>query len=289
MFLSRGIFSRGIHFYYNPDALTEKQLTDDGKCNTVFLLDTTILHWIDRERKMKESKITEYLMHFGLSRQEALIYEQLLSHGKQTGYEIARNTGISRSNAYTSLAALVEKGAAYLVEESARKYIPVLPEEFCGNRIRRMEKEKKWLVENISTEKHVNEGYITVEGTEHIRDKIDNLLENASERVYLSCSASCIREIKPELERLVRSGKKLVLITDQTCEIPGACIYVTESKGSQIGLIADSRYVLSGEYGAGSMNTCLYSGHHNFVILFKTALANEIELIKIRKGEKENG
>ena len=69
---------------------------------------------------MEESRLIEYLMHFGLSRQEALIYEQLLARGKQTGYEIARDTGISRSNAYTSLAALVEKGAAYLVEENAK-------------------------------------------------------------------------------------------------------------------------------------------------------------------------
>ena len=36
----------------------------------------------------------------------------------------------------------------------------------------------------------------------------------------------------------------------------------------------------------GSMNTCVYSGQRNFVTVFKNALANEIELIKIRKGER---
>ena len=46
---------------------------------------------------MEESRATEYLVHFGLSRQEALVYEQLLAGGKQTGYEIARDTGISRA------------------------------------------------------------------------------------------------------------------------------------------------------------------------------------------------
>ena len=142
---------------------------------------------------MEESRLIEYLMHFGLSRQEALIYEQLLARGKQTGYEIARDTGISRSNAYTSLAALVEKGAAYLVEENAKKYIPVCPEEFCGNRIRRMEKEKKWLVENLTCETAEEEGYITIEGAEHIRDRVLNLLEKAEERVYLSCSSQRIK------------------------------------------------------------------------------------------------
>ena len=237
---------------------------------------------------MEESRVTEYLMHFGLSRQEALIYEQLQARGKQTGYEIARNTGISRSNAYTALAALVEKGAAYLVEETAKKYIPVCPEEFCGNRIRRMEKGKKWLVENRACRKPEEEGYITVEGAEHIRDRILNLLEKAEERVYLSCSCSCLESMEEELQKLVRASRKLVLITDRPYQLEGALVYVTEDKGNQIGLITDSRYVLSGEFGQGSMNNCLYSGQRNFVMLFKTALANEIELIKIRKGEKEN-
>ena len=128
---------------------------------------------------MEESRATEYLVHFGLSRQEALVYEQLLAGGKQTGYEIARDTGISRSNAYTSLAALVEKGAAYLVEESAKKYIPVCPEEFCGNRIRRMQEEQRWLVENLSRPAPEEEGYITVDREENIKDRIYNLLDQA--------------------------------------------------------------------------------------------------------------
>ena len=77
-------------------------------------------------------------------------------------------------------------------------------------------------------------------------------------------------------------------MTDQPFDLPGAVTYVTKEKGNQIGLITDSRYVLSGEYGQESRNTCVYSGQRNFVTLFKTALANEIELIRIREGENEN-
>ena len=237
---------------------------------------------------MEDSRAAEYLMHFGLSRQEALVYEQLLARGKQTGYEIARNTGISRSNAYTSLAVLVEKGAAYLVEESARKYIPVSPEEFCGNRIRRMEEEQRWPCKNLRREESEEDGYITVEGEDNIRNRIHNLLEKAEERVYLSCSAVCLDQLRDTLSGLEKKGRKIVLITDRPFSLEGAVVYVTEEKDSQIGLITDSRYVLSGEYGPGSMNTCLYSGQRNFVKLFKSALANEIKLIKIQKGESED-
>ena len=235
---------------------------------------------------MVESRAVEYLTHFGLSRQEALVYEQLLAHGKQTGYEIARDTGISRSNAYTSLAALVEKGAAYLVEESAKKYIPVCPEEFCGNRIRRMQEEQDWLAENLPRGASEAEGYITVDREENIRDRICNLLDKAEERVYFSCSAVCLEQFRDKLSAMAEDGKKIVLITDRPFSIQGAIIYLTENRGEQIGLITDSKYVLSGEFGQGSMNTCLYCGQKNFVRLFKTAMANEIELIKIRKGER---
>ena len=234
----------------------------------------------------EEDRFIRYLMDFGLSRQEALVYRELLSGGKQSGYEIAKEAGISRSNAYTTLAALVEKGAAYLVEESAKRYIPVSIEEFCGNRLRRMEGEREWLMENLPYENAGEDGYITVEGETNIRDRMLNLLDRAEERVYLSCSSDCLEQIRPWLERLAVSGKKVVLITDSTVEIPGVTVYVTDPKGSQIGLIADSRYVLTGEYGQWSMNTCLYSGQRKFVTVFKNALANEIELIKIRKGEE---
>ena len=237
----------------------------------------------------EEDRFIRYLTDFGLSRQEALVYRELLSGGKQSGYEIAKAAGISRSNAYTSLAALVEKGAAYLVEESAKRYIPVRLEEFCGNRLRRMEGEMAWLSANLPSETESEDGYITVEGEENIRNKMLNLLERAEERVYLSGSTSCLEEVRPQLEALLSAGKKVVLVTDGGTggfELPGAVVYVSGPKEKQIGLITDSKYVLSGEYGQGGMNTCLYSGQRNFVTVFKNALANEIELIKIRKGEK---
>ncbi len=100
-------------------------------------------------------------MHFGLSRQEATVYLRLLEAGKHTGYEIARDTGISRSNAYASLAAMV-KGAAYLVEEDAKRYIPVHCSGVCGNRIPEWKKNRNGSAESYARTEE--EGYITIEG-----------------------------------------------------------------------------------------------------------------------------
>ena len=67
--------------------------------------------------------------------------------------------------------------------------------------------------------------------------------------------------------------KRVVVVTDYPAVLKGAEVYVADDRGSQIGIIVDSVYVLSGEYGDGSMNTCLYSGQSNFVKLFKSAMA----------------
>lgn len=236
---------------------------------------------------MEKTSFVEYLMEFGLTRQEASIYQCLLVEGKVTGYEVAKLTGISRSNAYNSLANMTEKGASYLVEEgTTRKYVPVPLEEFCKNRIRRLEESKKWLVSHEPTEKTYLEGYITIEGANHILDKMRNLLSQVEKRVYITCTRNYLLLLVRELEELMESKKKVVIITDQPATYENAKVYVGENRGMQIGIIADSKYVLTGEYGEGSMNTCLYSGQKNFVELYKTALSNEIKLLSIREENK---
>lgn len=236
---------------------------------------------------MKEKQFIEYLICFGLTRQEAVIYLHLLTEGKQTGYELSKQTGISRSNTYSTLASLVEKGAAYALEESAKKYIPVSLEEFCENRIRSLQEGKDWMLENMPGVHVEEEGYITIEGKTHIKDKMEHLLSQAESRVYVSCSKECLVELLPGLLKLIEDRKKVVVITDEPFALSGASVYVSEEKHFQIGIITDSRYVITGEYGDGSMNTCLYSGQKNFVSLFKNALANEIKLIQYTKERQE--
>lgn len=237
---------------------------------------------------MENTTFVERLMEFGLTRQEAGIYECLLREGKTTGYEAAKQMGISRSNAYNSLASMTEKGAAYLVEEgTTRKYAPVPLDEFCKNRIRKLEESKKWLDLHMPVGKEHVEGYITIEGAEHILNKMRNLLSKAEKRVYISCTRNYLLLFVDEIEQLLRAKKRVVIITDQPVNYENAKVYVSSARKVQVGIIADSRYVLTGEYGEGSMNTCLYSGQKNFVELYKGALANEIKLLAIREEKRQ--
>ncbi len=227
----------------------------------------------------------ELLTYFGLTKQEATIYHTLFCEGTLTGYEAAKLTGISRSNTYTALAGLVEKGAAYLMEGAVMRYTPVPLEEFCDNKIHQLQEYKKTLVENTPVLCKEDDGYITIKGEKHILRKMKNMLTDATARVYLSISKEIAESVLDELKAGLQRGIKTVVITDAPFELEGAIVYHAEKVQNQIRLIADSTCVLTGDLSGGNNSTCLYSKKKNLVDLFKESLKNEIKLIELMEGK----
>ena len=87
---------------------------------------------------------------------------------------------------------------------------------------------------------------------------------------------------------MIAKEKKVVIITDISPNMSGCNVYLSDSlMENQIRLIVDSKYVLTGDFGESKEDTCLYSGQKNFVSLFKDAMRNEIELIKLRSKEND--
>ena len=185
---------------------------------------------------------------------------------------MAKLTGISRSNVYNGLASLVEHGAAYVIEGTSSKYLAVALSEFCDNRIRYLRKAKERLVADGPRKNLPREGYITIEGYDHICDKIRHMLLGAEKRIYFSATGGFLEQWSEEIEYLVpehfREPKE------------------EEQQMDQIRLIMDSEYILTGTVTGKSSDTCLYSGQKNFVRVFKDAMRNEIALIRLKQGEQ---
>ena len=230
--------------------------------------------------------LIEGLTNFNLTKQEATLYTLLLKAGQLTGYEAAKQTGISRSNTYTALAGLVDKGAAYVLEEGkVTRYTPVAAEEFCSNKISRLEEIKKEVLQQLPVLQNEAEGYITIKGAHEIINKLKNTVRQAQARIYVSAAPHLLELLKDELVEAVTRGLKVVIISDEIFVLPGAICYGTTKQNEQIRLIADSHTVLTGDLQDGEDSTCLYSCKRNLVDLFKEALKNEIALIKLQKGD----
>ena len=160
--------------------------------------------------------LIEGLTNFNLTKQEATLYVLLLKSGQLTGYEAAKQTGISRSNTYTALAGLVEKGAAYVLEEGkVTRYTPVAPEEFCSNKISRLEEIKQDILQQMPVLASDAEGYITIKGEQEIINKLRNTVRQAKERIYVSGNLRLLELLRTELEDALRRGLKVVIIGDK--------------------------------------------------------------------------
>ena len=205
---------------------------------------------------MKNLQFIDNLISFGLTRQEATIYTSLLSHGDMTGYEVSKETGISRSNAYAALSNLVDKGASYLLEGDSTKYRPVDVQTFTKNFMAELQEKAAYIQSHAPEKLAQTDGYITIVGTRNIQNKLLEMIKETRLRL-----------------------RKIVLMTDSNYDLDGAIVYHTDPEPGQLRVIIDSSYVMTGELTGSEDDSCLYSGQKNLVTVMKEALKNKIVLL----------
>jgi len=199
-----------------------------------------------------------------------------------TGYEVAKDTGISKSNVYAALKELVQKGAAVLEEGEVTRYIAIDVERFCEDYCRYLGVVAKRLIKEKPVRIDVQEGYITVSGDRHIKDMMYDMMKKCDKRLYILAEGCLLDEFRDELYHLVREEKKVVILTDDSFELEGAVFYRTDDVKGQIRFITDSKYVLTGDITGSEEDTCLYSARRNLVEVVKEALKNRISIIKAK-------
>ena len=228
---------------------------------------------------MQNLQFTDDLTFFGLTRQEAVIYTTLLSHGEMTGYEVSKETGISRSNVYAALSNLADKGAAYLIEGDSTKYLPVDVQTFTSNVLKDLQQKAEYIKEHAPKKQIETDGYITIIGTKNIQNKLLDMIKETRIRLYISASARIVDAYEEELTELINEGKKIVIMTDSNYNLDGAIVYHTDPEPGQLRVIIDSTYVMTGELTGSDADSCLYSGQKNLVNVMKEALKNKIVIL----------
>jgi HTH-type transcriptional regulator, sugar sensing transcriptional regulator len=226
------------------------------------------------------------LMKTGLTKHESLLYLTLCKEGELSGYEAAKVTGISRSNAYLALAGLTEKGGACRIEGVTVKYLAVPVQELVKNIRRQMDEALIFVAENTPHKNEPLEPFITITGKSQIVNKMNNIISQATERIYFSCSQSELLLVDTAIVAARDRGLKVVIITTPPFNLPGIIVHYRAKEPGQIRLIADTSYVLTGEISSGVESNCLYSRNKNLIQLIKDSLTNEIKLINLESQSK---
>ncbi|SKA69110.1 TrmB family transcriptional regulator [Desulfobaculum bizertense] len=230
---------------------------------------------------------TSALKFFGFTKQEAVVYTTLLRYGPQTGYEAAKNAGISRSNAYGALAGLCEKGAAMKASGDAKSYSAVPGKELIRNLRRQCDKTLDVLEKSLPDRQETEAPYLTVSGFENVVDKAQNVLDEAEHHIYVSLNSHEATLLHDALCRATARGLKTVIVSDTDPNVPECIYHFFPKDAGQFNIIADTSTVLTGSLDPELSSQCLYSKNTNLVRLMREAFVNELELIRQRE-EKSN-
>ena len=224
--------------------------------------------------------LIEVLKKFGFTGQEALLYITLLKHGELTGYEAAKINGISRSNAYSALSSLVEKGAVIKSNDNVKKYMAISKADLIQNLKRSYQESIEFLYQNLPERKSAQTPYFTVTGEKNILNKLHNIIDLAQERIYISIHSQELNSIKDNINACLKRGIKTAIISDVDPEIPGVIYYSKVNDPGFIKIIADTARIFTCDLSQDVKNG-LYSEEKHLVKIMRESILNEIELHKI--------
>ncbi|PHV72068.1 hypothetical protein CS063_00895 [Sporanaerobium hydrogeniformans] len=223
---------------------------------------------------------TTCLQKLGFSPIEATVFIILCKHGSLTGYEVAKLSGISRSNVYATLYSLQEKGRCALSEGEPTKYVALSKEEFLLSIKREMTYTLEQLEVTFPESAKISEPYITVKGYENVLNKIKNCILLCQSHLYILSNTDYVKLLEKELSEIA-STKKVTLICDQPLEADYNLITYIRSKSPQgFHMIIDTQSVITGDLNAKDAQ-CLFSSHQSLVRLMRESFVTELDIITL--------
>lgn len=183
---------------------------------------------------------------FNFSKTEALVYMDLLANGHLTGYQIAKNIGLSRSSVYNALNALYKRGVVFLLPGENNLFRALEPNVLVPRLKREYDEAAKALEAGLShLEIPKQDGrYLNIEGRENILTKAAELIQSAKQDIFMNTDFDPDL-LGPMLEMAVHSGVRCILFTFNAITMPltGVELY---SHGYELkGLYPSTRLMLT--------------------------------------------
>lgn len=222
------------------------------------------------------------LHKLGFTPIEATVFITLCKHGALSGYEVAKLTGISRSNIYAALYSLQEKGKCQVSEGETAKYIAISKEELLLSTKRELIKTLSEIEQLYPSPIETHEPYVTIRGYDNVLNKIKNSILLCKSHLYLLCSSSCIDLLRDELLN-ISSNRRITIICETNIYLNEQIIVYNRQKDPKgIHLIIDTNSVITGDLEKEHAQ-CLFSKNDSLVRLMRESFVTELDMIALKK------
>lgn len=213
----------------------------------------------------------------GLTEWESKAYLALLDEAPDTGYGVAKRSGVARGRVYEVLDSLVFKGAAHASHGKPQKYAPTNPEEFL--KIRRRQTEESFthatdVLRKFAFRKE-NSGVIwDLQGKSEILQRAKDVIDRASTRLFCEIWEAEADRLSVDLERAAERGVQVIVVAYGEVSYPFANVFahpgtdeVTHGLGSRwLVISADDREIVAGSVSEGAESRAAWTTHPGLVV-----------------------
>ncbi|MDE3074323.1 MAG: hypothetical protein KGJ86_02750 [Chloroflexota bacterium] len=232
--------------------------------------------------------IVEQLARLGLTQPEARAYLAVLRKSPATGYEAAKQSGLSRGQIYETLQRLEALGAVQTTLD--RKYVAIPFTVFSRNKlasvrgaIETVEELLPQLASSRGEAAHIVYGYSNL-----LLRAID-IVGNAGANIFLACFPSELEELSHELVQAKKRGVDVTVLCYGDMEVDGlnvvhhhgVFVVRTGNGGRSFHLVADRRAGMMGVIREDDETSALWSQNEYFCTSVMKYVAADAAILRV--------
>ncbi|MDR6552130.1 helix-turn-helix domain-containing protein [Paenibacillus qinlingensis] len=211
--------------------------------------------------------VLQHLRNLGFTDLEAKCLHVLAVNGTQTGYEIAKGLGVSRSNVYAALQKLAEKGAVLTSHGEPTVYQSVPIEEIGERMEAELQASIRYVKEHLPKQEAHRSEYFSLEGETKVIERIRSELRRAKEEAFCDLSPEEAKLLKDDIREAATQGVRVIVMPTREA---GAGFYPFARKrveglkgqqGRKFALLIDRKLAIVGTRGVEDPTVAMLTEH----------------------------
>lgn len=236
----------------------------------------------------------EQLRAIGLSDLEARCYLALHEEPGISGYEVAKRVSVSRTNVYSALRVLGEKGICRTIESETVLYEPVPIDQVIALLRSDFERTTQRLLEELKAPPKRTASFGSWKGDKAVETTIRRLIANAERSILVDIWAEDLHWVETPLLEAESRGVAVVVVVIGEAHSPLKRVIAHqrleewgELGSRRFSLLCDHETALLGSFGQAVQLTALESDHPSVLELLHTAFFHDIVMERIEQDFSE--
>lgn len=224
----------------------------------------------------------EYLRRIGLSDLEARCYLTLHEESNLSGYEVAKRVSASRTNVYTALRSLVDKGGCRIIDGDPALYDAIPIDQFIALLKSEFEQTARVLSSQLNTHVQHAPKFYSWNGVDSVTRAIRRLIANATTSIVVDAWPQDLGSVEDALLEAEGRGVTVVVITlgeyetSLTHVVQHMKYDIPDSIPRKFSLLCDSCSSIIASLGAEMKPSGLETEHPTVAWILKNAFYHDV-------------